>query len=459
MLSLLLAVSATASMLLLLYVQRHYVARALRDPAADFSTILFTATAGLGAVAALAGLLIGVGFTTRIWQIIAKAESFIPPSARSPADPAVDELGALDAAVGRLSLSISRFVSDSDILAHLPQAMLVVGDDLSLLSYNESAETLFGRLTAYQHRSVLETDGLFPRPGNPMLAEVLTTVQATRGVKEQVELTATTLAGLRLVLDVVVQYHAGSTGATLVIFARDAAERQRIREELRRVDRLSFLGELAARLAHQIRTPLASSRVLIELLAADLDHSNMRQATYIQKILESIDRQDRLVEDLLTLSHPDPESWQPVALATLVRELPDAFGRDLRLKIFVPGGQEAGLVRGDAFRLHEVLMNLVRNAFEAISPTGTVEVRLDAADGGRIRLAVVTVGAGIPPAQQAKIFQPFFTTKPRGSGLGLAIARQIIEAHHGQLTATSDGHSMSTFVIELPTADVSMTVD
>jgi signal transduction histidine kinase len=194
-------------------------------------------------------------------------------------------------------------------------------------------------------------------------------------------------------------------------------------------------------------------RGLVELLEADLERDDRRRA-YIERILLGMDRQDRLVEDLLTLSHPEPESWQPVSLPSLANELPEAFPGEGRLRISVLEPAAVPLVAGDSFRLSEVLTNLVRNALEATPADETVEVRVTPNGDEAVRLSVRNTGVGIPPEIREKIFQPFFTTKPRGTGLGLAIARQIVEAHGGTIRVDSDGSSTTEFIIDLPAAPV-----
>jgi signal transduction histidine kinase len=168
-------------------------------------------------------------------------------------------------------------------------------------------------------------------------------------------------------------------------------------------------------------------------------------------VLVGVDRQNRLVENLLTLSQPEPEVWQAVALPEALDELVGARPRDGRLIVERCDADAVPPVWGDPFRLAEVFTNLIDNALEAVSVDGTVRVRVESNGGEHVRVVVENSGAGIPAEIQERIFHPFFTTKPRGTGLGLPIARQIIEAHHGRLHVESDGVSETVFVVELPT--------
>jgi signal transduction histidine kinase len=453
--SLLMAVSAAASGLLLLFLARPFIGELSSQQAQRAAILLFTGAALGGGLAGLGGLMVGLRFAGRIRGIIEKAQAISGPlqMAARP-QKGLDELGALDAAVGRLTLSIDRFVRDSDILARLPEGMILLGPDGSLLSFNATAETLLDLMAPDRFRGepVLAANGLFPRgKGNEPLARLL---EEMRDGQRQVwsgEIALTTAGDHRLLLEVTAQRREVAGGSPfLVLLFRDAEEKRRIRDEIRRADQLAFLGGMAARVAHEIRTPLATVRGLVELLETDMAPDDRRRP-YIERILLGMDRQDRLVEDLLTLSHPEPEAWQPVALPALVHEAREAFPGEARLRVTVPAGGVPPVL-GDAFRLNEVVSNLVRNALEASPADASVEVRVAALPDERVRLSVTNTGVGIPAEIQDRIFQPFFTTKPRGTGLGLAIARQIVEAHRGSIHVESDGTSVTTFVIDLPAA-------
>jgi len=237
-----------------------------------------------------------------------------------------------------------------------------------------------------------------------------------------------------------------------VLLFRDASHKQRIRDQIRKADQLAFLGGMAARVAHEIRTPLATIRGLLELLEADLPGGDARHE-YITRVLQALDRQDKLVEDLLTLSHPEPKSPQAVSIPDLVADVLSVLPPDQRLRVLVED-DASGIppAWGDPFRLSEVFANLVQNAVQASPPDGLVEIRIGRAARSRVRVIVRNTGVGIPSELGDRIFQPFFTTKTRGTGLGLAIARQIVEAHQGTLRLDSDGCSETTFTVELPSA-------
>jgi signal transduction histidine kinase len=451
MFSLLMAGAATASGLLLLYLARPFISQLHSADATQATVLLFTGAGVAGAAAAVGGLIVGLHLAGRIKGIVKKAEALSPPAPSEPVQKVTDELGALDAAVGRLTLSMDQFVRDSDILGRLPEGMLLLLPTGELLSFNTTAESILGTtLDRFRGIPISSPSGLFPlAKGNEGLAQLLDDATRGRHSVDMSEVSATSVSGQEILLEVTVQHREwGENSTALVLLFRDASEKRRIRDEIRRADQLAVLGGMAARVAHEIRTPLSTIRGLLELLQTDLPagHSN---GEYMGRIIQAVDRQDRLVENLLTLSNPEPEAVQPVSMPALIEDVVAMLPTDPRLRVsHAPG--ELPAVWGDAFRLSEVFTNLIQNALEATPSEGLVEVRIELASEEQLRVSVRNTGTGIAAELRDRIFQPFFTTKSRGTGLGLAIARQIVDAHHGSLDVVSDGVSETTFVVDLP---------
>src|SRR5207244_1557198 len=233
-----------------------------------------------------------------------------------------------------------------------------------LLVFNVTAESLLGSdLARFRGRPLLGVDGPLPvARGNEPLADVLGQAELTPTALHVEEVQASTWSGRPLLLDVTIQSQPGrEPGLGFVLLLRDASEKRRIREQIKRADQLALLGEMAARIAHEVRTPLASLRGLVELLQADFaEHDRPRQ--YLERALQAVERQERLVDKLLSFTHPEPESWQPVIIHELLEGLIAAWpGR--RPSLAMERSLEP--VNGDPVLLEEVFTNAIQNALEA----------------------------------------------------------------------------------------------
>lgn len=214
-------------------------------------------------------------------------------------------------------------------------------------------------------------------------------------------------------------------------------------------EKLAALGEAAARIAHEIRNPLAAARSLVQLAGADVAS---REVT--EPALDEIDRIGRLVGDLLAFARREETiETSDVDLADACRQAvaqltPQCEAAAVRVRTHLTSVS----VRADLDRVVQLLANLGRNALEAIDEgTGS---HLDFACGVKDDTAWVEVrddGPGIPPERRATIFEPFHTSKPKGTGLGLAIGRRIARAHGGDLVLLdSDPGRGSRFRLTLP---------
>jgi signal transduction histidine kinase len=227
---------------------------------------------------------------------------------------------------------------------------------------------------------------------------------------------------------------------------------------LEKQEKLATLGTLAAGIAHEIRNPLTSLKARLYTLEKHLQAvPAARRDTDI--ISAEISRLERIVQEVLIFARPSDPKLETIAANTFLREVQGLMSPNLEnreVQLVVETGPEL-LIRADSGHLKQVLINLVRNAAEAIDGAGTVTLRTRATRaplGGRetdaVVLEVSDTGKGIPPEVEKRLFDPFFSTKETGTGLGLPIAARIVEKHGGMLQyQTRPGHG-TTFGVVLP---------
>jgi signal transduction histidine kinase len=240
-----------------------------------------------------------------------------------------------------------------------------------------------------------------------------------------------------------------------------------IEGQMRRADRLAAVGELAATITHEIRNPLSSIRGTVEILKEDYP-ANSPKAEFFEILLKETDRLNKVVEEYLGLARSKAADGTTALLdlAELVRQTAALVGvqtakRGVRLTtaIAVPLP-----VQGNPVQLKQILLNLLLNAVQATRPGGEIRVRGSVHEGlvkglefrdveGRlVEVVVEDEGPGIPEGDLAKVFVPFYTTRPEGTGLGLAISLRIAEAHGGTLNAENRPGGGARFVLSLPAA-------
>jgi signal transduction histidine kinase len=227
---------------------------------------------------------------------------------------------------------------------------------------------------------------------------------------------------------------------------------------LEKQEKLATLGTLAAGIAHEIRNPLTSLKARLYTLEKHLQTvPAARKDTDI--IGAEISRLERIVKDVLSFARPSDPKLETIAADTLLREVQGLMAPNLEscaVRLAVESSPEL-LIRADSGHLKQVIINLVRNAAEAIDDAGTITLRTRAArallgerETDAVILEVADDGKGIPPEVEKRLFDPFFSTKETGTGLGLAIAARIVEKHGGMLQyQTRPGHG-TTFGVVLP---------
>jgi signal transduction histidine kinase len=249
-----------------------------------------------------------------------------------------------------------------------------------------------------------------------------------------------------------------TTGTVLLV--HDIREVAAMERQMRTAERLSALGTLAATMAHEIRNPLEALDLNLALLDTSLaalkssGQDAQKTNKYVKILEEEVSRLAAITDNFLSFARPSNSPMEEIQLDALLRRIVDLLTNQARTRKISLELQTQGKpnVLGSEDQLKQAFLNLVINGLEAMPNGGYLHIRAEA-PYDRQNLAIVHIkdtGVGIPADQIPRLFDPFFTTRPKGTGLGLTIVRRIIEEHHGRIRVTSAPGEGSTFTVELP---------
>jgi PAS domain S-box-containing protein len=347
----------------------------------------------------------------------------------------------------------------AELLDQAQDAILVRDLDDRISYWNKSAERLYG----WTHDEVIGRDA------KELLYRELPAgfEEAERGIRENGEwsgeLSQVTKEGRDIVVlsrwTLVCNDH-GQPHQKLIVNT-DVTEQKRLENEVQRAAQLSFVGELAAGLAHEIKNPLAGIQGAVDILIRRREKTDPEREA-LEGMRHEVTRIDGTVRALLDRARPRLVSVKAMSLSDVVRravnlsrgQLGHSMSRGGRVTISYEPPDDPLVVNIDAAQIEDAVLNLIINAIDATEGAGEVKVRVsidqETADREDAVIEVSDNGRGISEEDRARIFNPFFTTRSEGTGLGLPAVRRIARAHGGTVGVESKLGRGSTFTIRLP---------
>jgi two-component system sensor kinase FixL len=351
------------------------------------------------------------------------------------------------------------------ILDTAPDAIIVIDEHGTVQFFNSAAERLFGyaadevrgtnvkRLMPAPYRA--QHDGYLERYRRTGERRIIGIGRIVVGQRKD---------GSTFPMELAVGEATQSGQRLFTGFVRDLTERQQaerrfheLQNGLLHVSRVRSMGQMAAALAHELNQPLTATanyaRAALRLLgSAEPDLGRIRQA--MQAVVEQTGRSGEIIRRLRAFVARGQVMRQPQSITSLMEEasalaLVGAKERGIKVLINLEAGLPEPLV--DRVQIQQVLLNLIRNAVEAMEDCPVRELTLSAAaKGAAVLVSVADTGGGVPGEVAPKLFQPFVTTKSEGMGIGLSVCRTIIEAHGGQLWMEANPGGGSVFRFTLP---------
>jgi two-component system sensor histidine kinase FlrB len=281
--------------------------------------------------------------------------------------------------------------------------------------------------------------------GEPVLNETLSTVlersvTSSGSLSEHIELRGGRFVNMS---------RRDLAGGGEVVLLTDVTESHLMQVFMARQQRLLTMGELAAGLAHQIRTPLATALLYAsQMTLPDRTSADLRRCG--EKTIDSLKQLDRLVNDMLSFAQGGA-ARELVSVSALLEQVAQWLRPALRggIRLTIRTQAPELTVRANAPSLVSAILNLATNALQAASADLNLELLARRSESGRAQIVVSDNGPGIPAAIRDRIFEPFFTTRTRGNGIGLSIVKSVVEAHRGSVHL-AESVVGATFVIDLP---------
>ncbi len=342
----------------------------------------------------------------------------------------------------------------------LNRSVLLVNPEAQVVYLNPSAERLWGQ--SWESARFRPIEEALPEGEKlaPLIYEVLHTGRSLKVHEFELHSPG---GGLFLEIELAPIGSWESPSGVLLILG-ELSVLQALQEENRVTDRLSMMGTLASGLAHEIRNPLGGIRAAAEMLVREAENAEGRE--YAGMIIAEVDRVNVLVGQLLDFSKPKKRKKQRININQMLDELLTLQEPQLKknaIKLRHEFDPSLPPVVGDPGSLKQALLNLLKNAVEAMEGGGSLKVstgffsdyHLVLGENRARHMALIKIsdtGPGIKPEHMQALFTPFFTTKPKGTGLGLMITQRIIKEHEGLLRIKTELKKGSSFQVYLKLA-------
>jgi|GEM_PF-3343652 len=227
-------------------------------------------------------------------------------------------------------------------------------------------------------------------------------------------------------------------------------EQNRIKKELMKAEKFNIVSQLAASVAHEIRNPMTTVRGFMQLLQRET--LTNEQKSFIDISIQELDHAQDVINQYLSLAKPQTEEYEVFSLTDTMNESVDVMSTyAVMSSIEIKKNIEAGLmIKGIKIEVKQVLLNLLKNAIEAVKEDGEITAEATLQNDGRIMIVIQDNGVGMPPDQLKVLGRPYYSTKEKGTGLGLTVCYQLVKRMKGEVVVESERGVGTTFRIFLP---------
>ena len=340
-----------------------------------------------------------------------------------------------------------------EVIENLPLGVVAIDTRGRVVAWNRSAEAIVG-LSREQVRAAPLPRLLAERSWHEALVRSLEMGETTVGATHDVVRPEGSSVPVEVSTAPLRDSEGRIRGAVATLL--DVSSLRQMEDRIRQLDRLAALGRFASSVAHELRNPLTGIATGVQYLSRGFPPGDERHES-VSFILREVVRLNTIIQDLFTATKPREILPRPTRIADVVEWAVRGLNPTIEssgVRIERPGADTWPTVMADADQLQQVLLNLILNAVQASPPGGVVTIRAfeHAGEPPSVVLQVEDAGHGILSDQLARVFEPFFTTRPKGTGLGLFVAHGIVQRHGGTLDVESAAGKGTRFRVVLPGA-------
>lgn len=333
----------------------------------------------------------------------------------------------------------------SSVLENMSEAVIVIDKENKITLFNKSAEYFFTSISKDVLGNNIQTFA------NGVLGFVIDRIASNNTMFETDLLINNEIRFLSFTVSALEDPDTNQTKYSIVI--KDLTETKRLEEEAKRNEKLSAMGELASGVAHEIRNPINAIGMIAQRLNKEFTPTeNEKEYSDITRLLRNeVDRINKIITQFLSYAKPIDISIKQIEINSYLNEIYKLFDTQAKQKSikFILQSNDKFNINIDADLIKQSLLNIVTNAFDAVSENGTISINYYKMKKDFI-IEISDNGIGIKPDQQKKIFDLYYTTKKDGNGLGLSITQKIISQHKGSISVQSKVNTGTIFKIILP---------
>jgi two-component system sensor histidine kinase HydH len=348
------------------------------------------------------------------------------------------------------SLQDTSAIAD-EVVTSLPVGLIATDKDGKIAFFNNAAERITGL-------NLSEARGKDPENILPShfcgLKEFLDRGESINEREMECEFTADKTVPVSVSASKIINEEGQFLGHVLII--RDLGEVRQLQDEIRRKEKLAAIGGLAAGVAHEIRNPLSSIKGIATYFKDKFDKDSGDEEM-AGVMIKEVDRLNRVISELLEFARPTELKPKSTAINSLIEHSvrlveKEAAAKNIEIKSDL--SQQPLSARIDSDRFSQCLLNLYLNSMQAMEKDGQLIIKASRTHDNLVEIEIRDTGQGIQAENLDKIFDPYFTTKPKGTGLGLAIVHKIVEAHNGNIRVRSVPGQGTAFTISMPAEKV-----